>query len=448
MGVKCKYVPEGGSDVDSTYGWVQSYSNMSWKGAPGDLFPFSGHGYTFDWQKWNHNGQSLESAVGLNEFVIPTGVNIDFVDWTSSQTPLEFFCEICEGQDCGNFTEWVKNTGACNGSDEGIRAHDLSHHPHPHHPHHSKDQCLGGSDALIPECRSVYEAATAQCADQETDPSALLSQDLIALDPSKVDSRISIVYLGEEKMAEKPSNAIDIWFTLEEQNLPYMREVASDLHYYSHSHHHHHRVPMNSDSVNRMLQLRAASVVGMADFDPDMEKDPSKTWFVNRGTTPVRQFNMSDGVGWDVAKQQLINREDNQGFFRPCFNSFDISNVKCEYVPEGGSDVESTYGWVQSYSNKSWKGAPGDLFPFSGHGYTFDWQKWNHDGQSLESAVGLNEFVIPTGVHTDVVDWTSSQTPLEFFCEICEGQDCGNFTKWAKDTRACGSTFTVDPILV
>jgi len=196
-----------------------------------------------------------------------------------------------------------------------------------------------------------------------------------------------------------------------------MREIVSKLEYHGE----------DADSINRMLQLRASAVVGMADGEPDMQKDPSKTWFVNRGTTAQQQFNLADNVGWDVAKQEPINSDVNVGFFRPCFNSYSIHNNECKYE-------QPNYDWINFWANGSYHGSANDLFPFTGHGWTYDWQAWN---EGRGSPIGLNEFVIPKGAKTQV-NWTKSQTPLEYVCEICKDQDCGKFTAWANRTSSCG----------
>merc|ERR1712147_175188 len=424
---ECHYVPEGTDEY--TYAWVQNWAKKSYwvdykygDDEGGDLFPFTGRGWTFDWQGWNHYGQEMDDAVGCSEFVIPAGSK-DIISWKTI-TPLEHVCNICQEdpEGCGLFYEWAQATGKCGGN---------------------VDKCYGATtgDNVIEnpsDCMKAYlesvDVIQRQCKKEEF-PEDPLPGDvpLMPVDVANDGQELDIVYLGCENMERDGQDkwcGPEIWVTLAEDNATKVKAAVTDLILKDES-----QSYLDKKAVNLMLQLRIASVVGMRDFD---------TPNLNIGKVKQQQFDISDNVGWDPATRTYIDNDpNNKGLFRPCFNSFDIHNTECHYVPEGTD--EYTYAWVQNWAKKSYwvdydfgDDEGGDLFPFTGRGWTFDWQGWNHNGEDMNSGVGCSEFVIPAG-SKDLISWVTI-TPLEHVCNICKSEQdgCGSFYEWAQATGHCG----------
>jgi hypothetical protein len=239
---------------------------------------------------------------------------------------------------------------------------------------------------------------------------------LAHLDPANDGNMLDILYFGPTDQAQHPE--IDDWtfFTLQSQSIPAIKKAISTLHFDTQIQKHDFDNVYTPEQADKMISARIAAVLGM----------PAGEYQFSLGKTVQKQFDVSDGVGWNPeTKQAIIDNYDNTGFFRPCFNSFDIHSSKCHYVPEGSD----SYDWVQQWAKKSYTG-PGHVTahgtPFTGRGWTFDWQKWwhcdrerwNHCGGSQQDEIGLSEFVLPP--HASSVQWTETQTPLQFICEICK----------------------------
>merc|ERR1711939_953187 len=239
---------------------------------------------------------------------------------------------------------------------------------------------------------------------------------LAQLDPANDGKMLDIVYFGPQDPAQHPE--IDDWtfFTLQSQSIPAIKQAISTLHFDTQIRKYDYDNMLTPEQADKMISARIAVLLGM----------PAGDYQFSLGKTVQKQFDVSDGVGWNPETQQaIIDNYDNTGFFRPCFNSFDIHSSKCHYVPEGSD----SYDWVQHWAKKSYTG-PGEVTadgtPFTGRGWTFDWQKWwhcdrerwNHCGGSQQDEIGLSEFVLPP--HASSVQWTETQTPLQFICEICK----------------------------
>jgi len=265
--------------------------------------------------------------------------------------------------------------------------------------------CYPGNTGTDSACMQVYDDATNLCMSQEQGGTVFPAAELYKYDGGDVD----IVYLTDHGMKDTSGQEVseEIWFTRKDQNVPYMQQAISDMDFQSKS----------ADEVNAMLELRASAVVGMQSQGPNAR--------VNIGRTAVKQMdpNGSDKSG---------------GFFRPCWNDFRIDNVDCHFTTDA-------VPFVQHQADNSYKiSHTGDEFPFVGLGFTFDWMKWHHRGQTPEDAVGLNEHVILPN-RGAVVEWTEEHTLLEFFCGICDNRLCGNFSLWMLDSHACPSTSTSSP---
>jgi hypothetical protein len=320
------------------------------------------------------------------------------------------------------------------------------------------DECWGlraDKDDEIAKCQRIF-VSSVDIASRQVPPAHVIDdghhQDympdnvqLTELDPANDGNMLDIIYFGSEPKAHSPE--IDDWtfFTLQSQSIPAMKEAIRTLRFDTQIRKYDLRNVYTPEQANKMLTARIAALLGMPEGD----------YQFNLGKTVQKQFDVSDNVGWNPEKQQVItDNYDNTGFFRPCFNSFDIHSSKCHYVPEGSD----SYDWVQQWAKKSYTG-PGqvtaDGTPFTGRGWTFDWQKWwhcdrerwNNCGGSQQDEIGLSEFVLPP--HASSVQWTKTQTALDFFCEICKDDpdSCGNhhiehdFSYWARgqyDNEGCG----------
>jgi hypothetical protein len=96
---------------------------------------------------------------------------------------------------------------------------------------------------------------------------------------------------------------------------------------------------------------------------------------------------------------------------RPCFSSGDVSTSGCRYpdpktfskgVFESAVPTLSPYqGWIEGIKAET------DDYPWTGLGYTYDWNPEN------ASHVGLSEFILPLGSSVDVEKVVSVQE----FCE-------------------------------
>merc|ERR1712216_893846 len=99
------------------------------------------------------------------------------------------------------------------------------------------------------------------------------------------------------------------------------------------------------------------------------------------------------------------------GFFRPCFSTYKIDTKHCSYPKRRKDGNEWAYAWADdAYNTKG-----DDVFPFTGLGWTYDWQGADHykhqPHKHKQPEVGLNEFVILADRGT-VVTWTTVRTPL------------------------------------
>jgi hypothetical protein len=268
-------------------------------------------------------------------------------------------------------------------------------------------------------CMQQYNNATAVCAAQETG-TAMPSGDLHNFG-EQMGKMVEIVSVGTHDMrplSDKPM-PYETWFTRQEENVQYLASAIGDLPITNHS----------DDEVKNMIIERISAALGM--------QSEGEKCVINVGTTEVKQMDPSGS-------------ENIGGFFRPCWNSADITNTECEYV-----DPSKQVPYVKAHAKDSFNMTSPDEFPFVGMGYTFDWMKWENNGKASKAAIGMNEFVILPNRGT-LVHWHKMCSPLAYFCEICgKGQNCGTFNQFA--TQHCdsiapcetaGSTTSTTPSLV
>ncbi len=86
---------------------------------------------------------------------------------------------------------------------------------------------------------------------------------------------------------------------------------------------------------------------------------------------------------------------------RPCQSSGDVSLSRCEGAPETGETPYSQ--WIASIAAQT-KG-----YPWTGKGYTYDWNPGNLSHQ------GLSEFILPQGASVEV---KNPQLSVVAFCEV------------------------------
>jgi len=239
---------------------------------------------------------------------------------------------------------------------------------------------------------AVYDAATEVCAGQLHDQ-PLPSESLFSF---QAGGDVDIVYLTDHGMSLVSGQEVseEVWFTRREQNVPYMKNAVSELDYQG----------KTQGQVATMVELRMSAALGMQSQGPNAK--------INIGKTAVKQMDPSAS-------------DKSGGFFRPCWNSVDITSTRCHYAADGPA-------YTRDHAASSFKLHTPDEFPFVGLGWTFDWMNWLHEDRAVDAAVGLNEFVILPHRGT-VVTWTEEMSPLQYVCHICADGDCGTFSEWARE---------------
>lgn len=97
----------------------------------------------------------------------------------------------------------------------------------------------------------------------------------------------------------------------------------------------------------------------------------------------VRTIYSADVPILQAEPEKETNDQPNQGFFRPCMSSSRIDTSSCQFTKD-------SYDWIKNWVKSSWDptGESPKAYPFTGEGYTYNW----NEGQDR---VGLQEFVVP-----------------------------------------------------
>lgn len=279
----------------------------------------------------------------------------------------------------------------------------------------------------------IYQKHTDICKDSYEDKGRHLhSRHLHSFDLPPVGQQVNIVNVGANMTGKSMIQADDLfagsfWFTLYDQNVARMKQAVKNMDFKDGSGY------KDQLTVNILLERRASSVVGMPDYPGTFPDDDGL--FCERDEMPKALggcfvFN----IGYTTVQEIDPNVADpGAGFFRPCFSSHKIETKGCHYPKEN----EPRNDWADKWAEKSYvtKDA-GNTFPYTGLGWTYDWQGAEYAPHNPNSAVGMDEYVIIPNGKTRVT-WTAIRTPHLHFCCICTSDDCGNFDEYKANSGNC-----------
>jgi hypothetical protein len=380
--------------TEPKYQWIKDWTVAAWNSTPGDkdAYPFTGEGYTYN---WNEN----QDVVGLQEFVLPAnGSDITFVD--QGQTVVESICSYCNQSDCHGFkAEDAKRSTPVCGASLKSEAFDIEKNEPSSEEEDNWEEAIAAVanqavQSLPKDKLREFPASTRQSNRQLR---SLAGQETVIMTTwSKYD-----LYDGVQKYP--------FWTTLQDEFFPKVGHMAAAI------------LTENPAITNEAFRVEISNQVNrLLGMHPDADvesKDIRKVWVVE---VPVVQA--------DIKKVEA--EEKTEGFFRPCLESPSITSTSCSYSAD-------PYKWVADWTKAAWNTAPNakGAYPFTGEGYTYNW----NEGQDV---LGLQEFVLPAnGSSLKFIE--QGLTVVDSICSYCENiaqaGDCAQFKELeqSRTTRLC-----------
>jgi hypothetical protein len=160
------------------------------------------------------------------------------------------------------------------------------------------------------------------------------------------------------------------WYTLETEFYPKLASMAAAIS---------NKYELNKAGLNSFradLSSQTNRLLGMS-VDKDVEKRDIR--FIYSADIIIEQAEPKDGTPTNP----------NPGFFRPCMESPRIDRNSCSFDEK---KPQGTYPWIQNWIKTAWDTTPEGIknaYPFTGEGYTFDFNK------ESKTHIGLQEYVVP-----------------------------------------------------
>jgi hypothetical protein len=188
-------------------------------------------------------------------------------------------------------------------------------------PNYLFDECWGlraDNHDEIKKCQHIF-GQSVDIASRQVPPAHIIDdghhQDympdnvqLAQLDPANDGNMLDILYFGPTDQAQHPE--IDDWtfFTLQSQSIPAIKKAISTLHFDTQIRKYDVDYFLGNPRADKMISARIAALLGM----------PAGEYQFSLGKTVQKQFDVSDGVGWNPeTKKAIIDMNDNTGFLRP-----------------------------------------------------------------------------------------------------------------------------------